>query len=324
MADIHLRAYDPDADRGAWDAFVADSWNGTFLHSRRFMAHHGDRFADRSLLVLDDRGRLAGVLPAAVDPGDPAVVVTHPGLTYGGLVRGRRLAGTALVDALAAIASEYEGQGFKRLLYKPVPHIYHRTPAEDDLFALSELGAVRVRCELSTTVPLGDGPAPNSARRQGIRNAARKGVVVVEGPEHIRPFWGVLAGNLRERHDAAPVHSAGQLEDLSGQLPANLRCLAALHDGVVVAGTILFETHTVSHTQYNGTNAAGQQLGALDLVLGRAIERARERGALYFDFGVSNARPSTRLNDGLHWYKTSFGGGGVAHELYELALPAGT
>ncbi len=63
----------------------------TFLHTRRFLAYHQDRFKDVSLLLANDKG-IVGLFPAALDPAEARTVVSHPGITYGGLLHsGNRL-----------------------------------------------------------------------------------------------------------------------------------------------------------------------------------------------------------------------------------------
>jgi hypothetical protein len=42
-----------EQDAEAWDKLVVESWNGTFLHQRRFLSYHGDRFQDLSLIIED-------------------------------------------------------------------------------------------------------------------------------------------------------------------------------------------------------------------------------------------------------------------------------
>lgn len=79
---VHVRHFTTD-DFNEWDRLVDESWNGTFLHKRRFLAYHGERFTDVSLIIEDDKGQLIGVFPAAIDPADPNRVVSHPGSTYG-------------------------------------------------------------------------------------------------------------------------------------------------------------------------------------------------------------------------------------------------
>jgi Acetyltransferase (GNAT) domain len=307
-------------DAPEWDAFVAASFNGTFLHTRRYMSHHRDRFVDRSLLFRDSDGKLLGLLPAALDPSDHEHVLSHPGLTYGGLIRGQRLAGTAVIDALRVALAYFADIGLQRFTYKAVPHIYHRVLAGDDLFALSELGALRTACELSTAIPLADRPKPSANRRRNVKRANAAGIEVVGGSAALGDYWQLLAAHLRERYGAKPVHSATELQELMDILPDQIRCVAALLEGDVVAGTVFYETDTVSHAQYIASNQRGRETCALDLVFARCIEDATDRGASWLDLGTSTARPASHLNESLHRWKVSFGGGGVVYETYRLDL----
>ena len=102
----------------------------TFLHTRAFLAYHGDRFEDASLTLADDGGRLVGVMPAAVDPRDRGRVTSHPGATFGGIVHDGSLAGHAMLEALTVVAEHYRDRGFEHLRYAAVPFIYHRQPCE--------------------------------------------------------------------------------------------------------------------------------------------------------------------------------------------------
>ena len=67
-----------------WDAFVRTSKNGTFLHERRFMDYHADRFSDCSLMIYEDN-ELVALFPANWDANE-FVLYSHQGLTYGGLL----------------------------------------------------------------------------------------------------------------------------------------------------------------------------------------------------------------------------------------------
>src|SRR3954452_17632847 len=132
-----------DDDENAWDDLVGIAPMGTFLHRRRFLSYHGDRLKDSSATVRDDRDRLVGVLPAAVDPQDEERVTSHPGATYGGLVHAGELSGARAIEALTLVGQHYAAAGFHTLRYKPVPVIYHRVPSADDLYALFRLDARR-------------------------------------------------------------------------------------------------------------------------------------------------------------------------------------
>jgi len=154
-----------------WDAFCNGAANATFLHTRRFLSYHGERFNDLSLLVMDT-GKLIGVFPAAQALSDPELVVSHPGITYGGLAHQGKLAGNRMIEALGAIVGHYAKAGYRRLQYKPLPFIYGTMPAQDDLYALFRLGAQRVRCDLSCSIDLVAARRPLSERRRrGLKKA---------------------------------------------------------------------------------------------------------------------------------------------------------
>jgi hypothetical protein len=71
-----------DADKEAWNAFVDQSRNATFLLNRSYMDYHSDRFHDHSLMVFHNN-KLYALLPANED-GD--IFYSHQGLTYAGLL----------------------------------------------------------------------------------------------------------------------------------------------------------------------------------------------------------------------------------------------
>lgn len=310
---IEVRPYDA-ADDATWDDLVARSANGTFLHTRRYLGYHGDRFADRSLVVLNE-GRPVAVLPAALDPDDAGCVVSHPGITYGGLVHLPSFRGSAVVAALDACLAAW---GADRVVYKPVPHVFHRAGAQDDLWALFLRDARRVRCDLSWAVDLLAPHTKSTNRDRAAAKAARAGVVAGSEPGRLDEYWDLLAANLAERHGARPVHTAGEMRDLMARFPDAIELHVAVLDGALVAGVVVYVTERAWHSQYIASNAAGRDAGALDAIFAFGFERARAAGARAYDFGISNEDRGRTLNDGLYRYKSSFGGGSVVHEQYEL------
>lgn len=307
-----VRPYGPGDDE-AWDALVARSANGTLLHTRRYLGYHGDRFADRSLLVLDGDD-LVAVIPAALDPDDERCVVSHPGITYGGLVHLPSLRGSAVAAAVTACVDHW---GAARVVYKPVPSVFHRAAAQDDLWALFLLDARRVRCDLSWAVDLA-GPMTWSGNRRRAAAKAVAAVQVADDMAALDAFWRMLTDNLADRHGVRPVHTVDEMRDLVGRCPGEILLHVARRDGDVVAGALVYVAGAAWHSQYVATNAAGREVGALDAVVAFGVERARAAGARWYDFGISNEDRGRTLNDGLYFYKSSFGGGSVVHEQYEL------
>jgi hypothetical protein len=311
--------FTPD-DSERWDELVEQAPMATFLHTRRFLSYHGDRLDDMSLLLADEDGTLRAVFPAALDPADPSSVVSHPGASYGGLVHDGRLYAEDVREALGAAFAHYTERGLRVLRYKPVPHIYHRAPSGDDVWALNALGATRVGCALSCAIDLAARRAPSSRRVRSLRKALREGVGVSEDPTLTRAFWRVLESTLERRHSTRPVHTVEEIELLRGRFPDAIGLVVGLLDGEVVAGIVLFRTPRVSHIQYMASSERGMEVGALDAVAERCLELAEGEGARYFDFGTSMEDRGDRLQSGLHRFKAEFGGGGVMHECYEQAL----
>jgi hypothetical protein len=304
----------------AHDDFVMRATAGTFLHTRRYRAHQDDRFRDLSLAICSDTGALLGFFPAAVDPQDDSRIVSHPGLTYGGIVHAGQLRGQQMIEALAEICRCYADQGFRTLRYKTIPYIYDRVPAGDDLYALFRLGARRYRCDLLSTIDLAHRPAPSTRRRRSLRKALKAGVKVRDGPELVAALWGVLEENLARKHGVSPVHSAAEIAHIRSIFPEHVRIVAGLVGGEVHAGVVLFVTPRVVHAQYIASSGIGYEVAALDAVFDHCIASASADGARYFDFGSSNEQDGRQLNDGLFQFKSEFGAGAVAHEFYELDL----
>ena len=314
-----VRSYEPGLAAG-WDDLVGRSCNGTFLHTRRFLSYHGDRFDDRSLIVEDRRGRVTGVFPAAVSPAGPETIVSHPGLTYGGLVHDDSVRGASMISALHEISDHYRRLGYRRLRYKAVPAVYHSAPADDDLYALFRLGARRYRSDLSAAIDLGHRGQVTSRRIRSRKAAEAAGVATDESWNEIGDFWAILEGNLASRHDASPAHSLAEIRQLHDLFPDEIILIVATAGASLAGGAVLFAAGPALHMQYTATTQQGRDACVTDLVMERAIDLARRRGHRFFDFGISTPHEGRTLDEGLYHFKVSFGAGGVACDHYELDL----
>lgn len=307
---ITLRPYRPE-DAPAWNGFVAAARNGPFLFDRGYMDYHSSRFTDASLL-LQKHGKLIGLLPANA-AGE--VLASHGGLTYGGLVLAPEAGLEEVEQMLASCRDWASGKGFKRLIYKTIPAIYHRAPAEEDRWALARLGARLTRRDALAVVGVSP-PPQRRARANDLKKAVRRGGVEIGLSQDYAGFWPVLEARLGESHDARPVHSLGEIRLLARRFPQNIRLVTARIDGIIESGAVHFVTPSVVHCQYSAGSALARETRALDLVYAEGIAFAAARG-LPFDFGTS-AEPGGGLNAGLQKFKESYGARTVAHDYYEL------
>jgi hypothetical protein len=318
---LSVRRYE-EADADLWDRFCTQGLQATFLHSRRFLSYHGNRFEDASLLIQEDDDCL-GVFPAARSPADPLTVISHPGSSYGGVVHQGALRGEPMLHAIKALCRHLAGQGYAQLLYKAVPAIYHRAPSQDDLYALFRLDARRVRCDLSSAIDLSHRLPVSNRRLRGLKKAIKSGVKVVSGLEYLSPLWEVLSHALKSKYDTEPVHDLAEITLLAERFPDEIQCVCGVLEDRVVAGVILFVMPDATHAQYITSSEMGYQTSALDLVFDACIESSVQDGKRWFDFGISNERGGRYLNEGLYEFKSNFGGGGIVHEFYQLDLIEG-
>jgi hypothetical protein len=311
-AGLNVVRYSPE-HRKEWDAHVAQSRNGVFLFHRAYMEYHADRFRDHSLLVRDERGATAAILPANADDEG---LVSHGGLTFGGLVVGPRTGAAATFSALQGVLEYMAGAGLGRLLYKAVPHMYHRSPAEDDLYAVFRCGGRLVRRDIGSAVRCGARLPVTKGRKSSLKVARRAGVVVAED-DAIEEFMELEAAQLIERHGVHPVHTGAEMRRLADAFPANIRLHTAREGGALVGGMIVYESDRVAHAQYIATTHRGREVCALDAIVDHLLSRVYAKKA-WFDFGISSESAGTVLNEGLIANKESYGARGVVHDFYLL------
>lgn len=304
-----------EAGKSAWDNFVRQSKNGTFLFLRDYMDYHRDRFEDHSLIVSDDDGTLAALLPGNLRDG---TLVSHGGLTYGGFVTDAQMKLPKMLEIFEATLRFLQEHSVRRLVYKCVPHIYHRAPAEEDLYALFLLNASLVRRGTLAVVHNANRLAIQERRRRGARKAAKNGVSVRES-EDFDAYWEVLTARLRQAHDTKPVHSVEEIRLLHERFPGNIKLFAAYQEERMLAGVVIYESEAVAHAQYIAGNDASRDLGALDLIFEELLAR-HYSAKPYFDFGTSDEKDGRLVNRGLIDQKEGYGARLVAHDHYEVDL----
>lgn len=312
---IEILQYD-GAMRAQWDEFVRKSRNGTFLLERGYMEYHSDRFVDCSLVALRE-GKLCALLPANTEGG---TLWSHRGLTYGSwIVPLKHFDATVMTEVMDAAVEWMRGHDINHLVYKPVPHIYHRYPCEEDLYALFRHHASLVETNISTTIDL-TCPLPLDRGNKSGSNAARKAGVLVGPSEDWEGYWQLLSSLLDSRYGTHPVHTLEEMRLLQGRFPDNIRLYTATLDGELMAGVVMYLSQPVAHCQYIGASPRGKDIKALTLLFDHLISEHQQLGYRYFDFGISNEDHGRYLNEGLVRQKSRLGGRGIVYNTFEVSL----
>ena len=278
------------------------------------MDYHADRFTDHSLMVYR-RDKLYALLPGnMVDE----TFFSHQGLTYGGLIMSDKTVATDVVQLFRQLNDQLREEGVRKVVYKPVPWIYHRQPSEEDLYAVVEVCGATISRGLSSAISREHINKWYRIRECGMKHARQMGLTVAE-TEDYKPFWQILSDNLRERYGLNPVHTVEEIELLHHRMPENIRLMVVREGEKTIGGTVLYISDRVVHTQYIAASPRGKQQHALDLLFDVVISRALASHA-YFDFGISTEKHGTYLNENLIYQKEGFGGRGICYDWYEWTL----
>jgi hypothetical protein len=298
----------------AWNAFVARSKNGLFMFDRSYMDYHRDRFDDASLLVYRDDA-LVAVLPAN---RHGQTVQSHGGLTFGGLITDQHVSMPRFLEAFAAVLAYLQETRAELFEYRAPPTIYHQLPAEEDRYALFLSGAECCRRDV-TSVILPGRRLPLRKGRASEVSKAKRHALRFEESNRWADFWEILSDNLHRKHGRQPVHSIAEIEMLHSRFPQNIRLFTVASGAELHAGTVIYESVPVAHTQYIGCSQTGYEIGAVDFLIVNLLDHVYA-GKPYFDFGISNENDGLFLNKGLIEFKEGFGARSITHDFYVVKL----
>jgi hypothetical protein len=310
---VSLKVYQAE-DKVAWDNFVTNSKNGTFLFYRNYMEYHSDRFKDNSLLFFR-KGQLAGLFPANLK-GE--VLFSHEGLTFGGVISGYNSKTSVMLQIFDALINYCRNQEIKTIVYKAVPHIYHSVPANEDLYALFRCNARLIARNASSCICLPNNREFSESRKCNIRKAKKNNITVRQSAD-LDSFMQIVQETLSERHNAKPVHTAEEIQLLANRFPDNIKLFASNKDDKMLAGVIIYESKNVAHEQYAANSKEGWSIGAQDLIEDYLINNYYKTKR-YYDFGISTENQGHVLNFGLIARKEAFNANSIMYDIYQIDL----
>ena len=308
---IKVSVYEP-SHKNSWDRFVEDSSNALFLHHRDYIEYHGDRFLDCSLVCQLD-GKLVALLPAVADD---ETVISHPGLTFGGLLLSPSVKTTQVKILVSALMEKLKKLGKKKLVLKPVPIIYQQSPTAAADYVFHQHLAINVAKEIATVIPLKKYKLPQK-KAAGARKAIRDGLVI-EKSHDFRNFFQIVDKNLFEKYGTLATHTSQEMEHLSNLFADDIVLWSVLRSGKMVGGIIIYVYGTCLHAQYIAQTATAQASRALDLIIHHIFTHYTDK--TYFSFGISTESHGTFLNADLINSKEEYSCSSISFDTYEIQL----
>jgi hypothetical protein len=305
---------------GRWDDSIERSVNGTLFHLRSFLAYHGSRFAgsERFLLVLDGDSLVAQIPAAVTDEADGRHLRSPYGASYGGFTFQRYPTFSSACAVVAGLLEWLDAEGVTSATITPPIAACSALPLDVVSFALLAAGFRSVNRDISSVVALDGEIAVAGTVTSRARNTARKAEregVIVESRGPLEDFWSVMDATF-ERHGTAPTHTLEEFRWLAETLPERVYADVAYHDGQPVAGVGYFVINRlVNSSFYFCQHPDRRELNGLTLCVLQALERARQEGYRWFDFGTSTAGMRPREN--VFRFKEQFTSVGQFRETFE-------
>ena len=277
------------------------------------MEYHSDRFNDFSLLVFKGE-KLVALLPAnRVED----CVYSHQGLTYGGLVFKENLKLNSVLLIYKALLKFLNEAKISELQLKILPSIYNTMPNDEQSYIMFLLNAKLNRRDALSVIDYRQALKFSKNRLEGVKRGKKHGLVIKEECS-FESFWSaVLEPNLNEKHNAKPVHSLAEITALKTNFGKQIRQFNVYQNNQIVAGTTIFESKYVAHSQYISGNNQKNELGSLDF-LHHYLITSVFNNKRFFDFGVSNVNNGRQVNQGLQYWKEGFGARTVTQDFYTV------
>ena len=296
-----------------WDNFVLASNQQSFLLQRDFMDYHSDRFSDFSLMIYKE-DQLIGLLPANKVNN---TVYSHQGLTYGGFIYKSNLKSDEAIGIFKATLSFLNESAIKTIHIKELPFIFLDNPSNTPFsYLYFKAKANLYRMDMHSAL------SPNElnysrSRKNGMKRGEKQRLKVEE-TDDFSEFWNkILIPNLDQKHHVKPVHSLEEIQLLKSRFPNKIRQFNVYAEGEIVAGTTIFETKHVAHSQYISGNADKNTLGSLDFLHQYLLEEVFAEKP-YFNFGISNEDQGQHINEGLLYWKEGFGAHSITQAFYSI------
>lgn len=262
-------------DAAAWNAFVQESPEATFFHLAQWREVLERSFGHVTHYLLAERaGTLCGVLPLAEVRSRlfGHTLVSTPFCVYGGALA----QDPGVYEALVLRACELaRSLGVDHLELRNRRRMHPQWPARE-LY-------VTFRRPISPDADENLRAIPRKQRAM-VRKGAKEGLRA-EVHRDVGRHYATYAESLRNL--GTPVFAQRYLAELQRVFGEDCEILAIEHRGRAIASCMSFYFRDEVLPYYGGGTRAARSLAGNDFMYWQVMERARQRGSRWFDFGRS-------------------------------------
>ena len=302
-----------------WDEFVNTmSVNGNFLHTRNFLNYHPEgRFKDASLVVYDEKEKLAAVVPACeVEEDGKRVFFSHKGSTFGGIVISNKHYNCEHVISMIQELQKYiQKEGYDKAYLKNTSEVFSMQNVDLFEFAFPFCGWKEYK-ELNTYIEYScyrENILSNfsKGKKRNVDCCEKEGYIVreLESDLEIEQFYGILCENL-EKYHVKPVHTVEELLEFKhSRLSKESGFFGCFLGEKMIAGSMMFYFNRclTAHTQYLAAKEEYQKTSPMTYIYYSMIKTMRERGFRKISFGIATEELGTVINYGLLDNKERYG-----------------
>jgi FemAB-related protein (PEP-CTERM system-associated) len=264
-----------DGDVAAWNAFVQRTPEATFFHLAQWREVLERSFGHATHYLLAERdGALCGVLPLAQVRSllFGHALVSTPFCVYGGAVAQDEEAYQALMARACEIAHSL---GVDHLELRNCRRRHPQWPARD-LY-------VTFRRPISPDAEENMRAIPRKQRAM-VRKGAKEGLRA-ELHRDVERHYATYSESLRNL--GTPVFARRYLAELQRAFGEDCEILSIEHGGRAIASCMSFYFRDEVLPYYGGGTREARALAGNDFMYWQVMERARQRGSRWFDFGRS-------------------------------------
>ncbi len=297
---IDIKKYN-SLDKKFWDEFIPFTSNGTFLHQRDYMDYHKDRFEDFSLMIYSGN-RLLALFPAHIEGKH---VISHSGLTYGDVLLDKKLKSDLVYEILQNLFEHLKNNNINQLEIKAVPVFFKSELEDNSVYHYWKSGGVVQKIQAYYLVDAHSFRLNTNRKRNINKIRQNKDLTISTSKDLLPDYWELLSRNLRNKHNALPVHTLDEMDYLMRMFPENIGLYTVSDENKLLAGIVVYKVNQTLHFQYIGAVQDPEERNSIDY-LTYSIIKENIGNYKYISLGSAENTDGSPNHSLIYW-KESFG-----------------